>query len=108
MFGPFDHQHAFVAHVVEAELRQLRRLVDPVKIDVPYGRRQRFIWLDDGEAGTWYFAPMTQRGKQTADQGRLSRRKGAREGYHVAWPEGCSKLAPKLHRFRFACQDHRG
>src|SRR3546814_10193476 len=67
---PFDEKQAVAKQFVEAQLLCLRRILQPVKIDMRDGNADqwRVIGLDDSEAGAWCFFLQTQARKQAPDR----------------------------------------
>ena len=57
---------------IEPEFVDLRRLLDPVKVDVPHRRVQLLIGLDDREARARHLALVAERGQEAAGQRRLA------------------------------------
>src|SRR3546814_1993182 len=71
---------------VEAQLLCLRRILQPVKIDMRDGNADqwRVIGLDDSEAGAWCFFLQTQARKQAPRQRRFACPQTAPPGNDVA------------------------
>ena len=64
---PFDQQHR-IGGRIEPQFLDLGRIFDPVQIDMPNGRLEILIGLDDGEARARHIAFMAKRGDETRAQ----------------------------------------
>ena len=63
---------------IEPELLDLRRILDPVEIDVPHRRVELLIGLDDREARARHLALMAERRDEARAPARSCRRRAAR------------------------------
>ena len=81
-------------------------ILDPVEVDMPHRRVERFIGLDDREARARHLALMAERGEEAPRQRRLAdaERPGQRDD--VAGPRKRGQLRAERGRFLFVCEDH--
>src|SRR3546814_4832308 len=82
---PFDEKQAVAKQFVEAQLLCLRRILQPVKIDMRDGNADqwRVIGLEDSEAGAWCFFLPTQDRQQAPRQRRFACPQPAPQGNDV-------------------------
>src|SRR3546814_6515849 len=97
---PFDEKQAVAKQFVEAQLLCLRRILQPVKIDMRDGNADqwRVIGLDDSEAGAWCFFLQTQARKQAPRQRRFACPQPAPQGTDVARSEEHTSALQSLMR----------
>ena len=99
---PFDEQRSVRASLVEAELVELARLLDPVEIDVPHGdpRVGRVVGLDDRKGRAGDIAGEAQAAQDAAGERGLADAQGSEQSEAVSGPELPGDGAPEGFRRR--------
>src|SRR6185503_13858597 len=102
----FDQQDG-IGRAIEAELVDLKAFLDSIEVDVPDGRFQPVIGLDDREAWARHISLVTERGDESSGEHRLACTKWPGKGDHVARPGHRSQARAERRGRLLILEDHR-